>query len=253
VSRRPASSLLALLLTAGCAGAPPAPDVPITGDPAVLVFTRTTGYRHDSIPAAVAALEQWAVREGFGILATDDPDQFTTRGLAPFDAVVWLSTTGDVLSDPQQAAFEEYVRAGGGFVGIHAAADTEYDWAWYGELVGAYFASHPPVQAATVRVVDPDHPSTAGLPMPWTRTDEWYDFRTAPGPRVHVLATVDESTYQGGAMGADHPISWCHEFDGGRAWYTGMGHTAESYADEDFLHHIAGGIRYAAGVEARCG
>ena len=135
---------------------------------------------------------------------------------------------------------------------MHAAADTEYDWSWYGGLVGAYFASHPPVQPATVRITDPDHPSMAGLPAAWTRTDEWYDFRTDPSPSVHVLATVDESTYQGGVMGGDHPIAWCHEYDGGRAWYTGLGHTVESYAEEEFLRHLLGGIRYAALAEGTC-
>lgn len=262
--------LAVLLMLTGCttgtpaggepdAGLPPSPSPsPVTGPPsqgdrAVLVFSRTTGFRHDSIPVGIAALERLAAAEGFTVVATEDPAQFSAANLAGYAAVVWLSTTGDVLDREQQAAFEQYVRGGGGFVGIHSAADTEYDWPWYGGLVGAYFASHPQVQPATVRIVDPTHPSTAGLPATWTRTDEWYDFRTNPRSVVHVLATVDESTYEGGAMGSDHPIAWCHEYDGGRSWYTALGHTADTYAEENFLRHLAGGLRYAARGEGECG
>jgi len=256
------SCLVALLVLTGCGGAPPATDPPATaptatapratGDFAVLVFTRTAGFRHDSIQVGLTALDRLAAREGFTVVATEDPAQFSAANLARYAAVVWLSTTGDVLDPQQQAAFEQYIRLGGGYVGVHAAADTEYDWAWYGGLVGAYFASHPPIQPATVRVADPDHPSTAGLPAAWIRTDEWYDFRTDPRSSVHVLATVDESTYQGAAMGGDHPIAWCHEYDGGRSWYTGLGHTAESYTEDEFLGHLHGGIRYAARGEGTC-
>jgi type 1 glutamine amidotransferase len=246
------SSLAALLAVAACAAGPTTP--PVTGgDFAVLVFSRTAGFRHDSIAAGVTALERAAGSEGFTLVATEDPAQFTAANLARFAAVVWLSTTGDVLDAEQQGAFEQFIRDGGGYVGVHAAADTEYGWPWYGGLVGAYFASHPPVQPATVRIVDPEHPSTAGVPPAWIRTDEWYDFRTDPGSSVHVLATVDEATYEGGVMGGDHPIAWCHEYDGGRAWYTGLGHTVESYTEEEFLRHLLGGVRYAAGREGGCG
>ena len=155
---------------------------------------------------------------------------------------MFLSSTGDVLDSTQQAAFEGYIRAGGGFVGVHAAADAEYDWAWYGGLVGAYFKSHPAIQQATVHVAETSHLSTRCLPASWTRTDEWYDFRARPSDSVSVLATLDESTYSGGTMGSPHPIAWYHRFDGGRAWYTALGHTTESFSEPAFLDHLAGGI-----------
>ena len=159
-------------------------------------------------------------------------------------------TTGDVLDETQQLAFEVFIRRGGGFAGVHSAADTEYGWAWYGGLVRAYFKSHPQVQRATVQVVNRRHPSTAGLPRTWTRTDEWYNFARNPRRSVHVIATLDETSYSPGpnAMGADHPIAWWHAYQGGRAWYTAGGHTIEAYSDPLFRRHLLGGIRYAAGL-----
>ena len=161
-----------------------------------------------------------------------------------------MSTTGDVLDADQQGAFERYIKAGGGYAGVHAASDTEYDWPWYGELVGAYFTSHPAQQQATIKVEDPAHPSTKDLPDRWSRFDEWYNFRANPRGKVHVLASLDETSYTPGtgAMGADHPFSWCRDYDGGRSWYTGAGHTQESYTDPLFLGHLLGGIETAAGV-----
>ena len=221
----------------------------------VLVFSKTAGFRHDSIPDGIAAIEQLGAENGFSVTATEDATAFTEDNLAQYEAVVFLSTTGDVLNDEQQAAFESYIQSGGGYAGIHAASDTEYDWPWYGELVGAYFDSHPAVQEATVEVEDHAHPSTAHLPQEWVRTDEWYDYQDNPRGDVHVLASLDESSYDGGGMGADHPIAWCHDFDGGRAWYTGGGHTSESFTDEpEFIQHLLGGIRTAAGqAGADCG
>ena len=165
---------------------------------------------------------------------------------------MFLSTTGDILDDRQKAAFERYIGSGGGFVGIHSASDTEYQWAWYGRLVGAYFASHPEIQRATVRIEDPSHPSTKGLPASWERTDEWYNFRNNPRGTVHVLATLDEATYSGGKMGADHPIAWCQAIDGGRSWYTAMGHTTETFSEPLYRLHLLGGIESAAGVAGGC-
>ncbi|HEY3003878.1 MAG TPA: ThuA domain-containing protein, partial [Kribbellaceae bacterium] len=163
------------------------------------------------------------------------------------EAVVFLSTTGDVLDASQQAAFESYIRSGGGFVGVHAAADTEYDWPFYGDLVGAYFASHPLIQAATVQVEDRTHPATSHLDATWRRTDEWYNYKTNVRSTARVLATLDESSYSGGTMG-DHPTAWCKDFEGGRSFYTGGGHTRQSYAEPAFRAHLLGGIRYAAGA-----
>ncbi|MEO1451102.1 MAG: ThuA domain-containing protein, partial [Bacteroidota bacterium] len=178
--------------------------------------------------------------------ASEDASAFTAENLEQFDAIIFLNTTGNILNAAQQTAFEEFIQSGGGYVGIHAASDTEYDWPWYEGLVGAYFQNHPPgTSSADIKVSDRVHPSTAGLPHSWTRTDEWYNFRMNPRGNVHVLATVDETSYAGGSMGFDHPVTWCHEYDGGRAWYTALGHTSASYAEPLFQEHVLGGIYYA--------
>ncbi len=214
----------------------------------VLVFSKTTGFRHDSIPDGIAAIQQLGADYNFSVVATEDDAQFTDDNLAGYSVVVFLNTSGTVLNDEAKAAFVRYIESGHGFVGIHSATDTEYGWPWYGQLVGAYFQNHPAIQQATVDVVDQEHPSTVDLPALWVRTDEWYNFQTNPRGSVHVLAVVDETTYNGGTMGADHPISWCHEFDNGRSWYTAMGHTRETYGEPLYQSHIRGGIFYAAGA-----
>ncbi|WBB55102.1 ThuA domain-containing protein [Verrucosispora sp. WMMD573] len=250
-----------MLLAAPAAQAAPAPVAQAVPEAAaetfsVLVFSKTAGFRHASIPTGIAAIQELGAEHGFTVDTTEDGAAFTDANLAQYRAVIWLSTTGDVLTADQQAAFERYIQAGGGYAGIHAAADTEYSWAWYGELVGAYFNSHPANQQATVKVEDPAHPSTAHLPGRWSRFDEWYNYRTNPRGSVHVLATLDETSYNAGsgAMGPDHPIAWCQDYDGGRAWYTGGGHTDESYAEPEFRTHLLGGIRTAAGIQgADCG
>jgi len=227
-----------------------------------LVFSKTAAFRHDSIPAGVAAIRQLGAQHHFSVDATEDAAAFTDANLARYDVVVWLSTTGDVLTDAQQAAFERYIRAGGGYAGIHAASDTEYDWAWYGGLVGAYFRDHPgsvnpQFQIATVKVLGRGTAATRPLPRRWVREEEWYNFRTNPRDTVRVLAEVDERTYDprgysipGGSpgMGRHHPISWCQPYDGGRAFYTAMGHKPEYYSEPLLLAHLLGGIQMAAGV-----
>ncbi|MEV5853546.1 ThuA domain-containing protein [Streptomyces anulatus] len=219
----------------------------------VLVFSKTAGFRHDSIPTGIAALKEIGKDTNITVDSTESAAQFTTSNLARYDAVAFLSTTGDVLNSEQQKAFENYVATGGGYVGIHAAADTEYDWEFYGGLVGAYFDSHPQIQPATVRVEDHDHPATAHLDEEWQRTDEWYNYGTNPRDKAKVLATLDETTYTGGNMKGDHPISWCQTYEGGRSFYTGLGHTKESYAEPAFRSHVLGGLRYATGqVKADC-
>ena len=217
----------------------------------VLVFSKTAGFRHDSIPDGIAAIRNLGAKYGFAVDATEDASVFDDARLAPYSAVVFLCTTGDILDESQQAAFERYIEAGGGFVGVHSAADTEYDWTFYGGLVGAYFQDHPAVQPAAIAVTDRVHPSTRSLPPRWNRTDEWYNFRANPRGHVHVLAAVDEASYSGGEMGADHPIAWCQFYGGGRAWYTALGHTRESYAEPLFLQHLLGGIQFAAGFPDR--
>jgi len=213
----------------------------------VLVFSKTEGFRHSSIPTGIAAITQLGQEYGFIVEATENAALFNFENLQKFEVIIFLSTTGDVLSIEQQNAFEQYIHNGGGFVGIHAASDTEYDWPWYGKLVGAYFDSHPEIQTATIQVTDQNHISTKHLSKFWERTDEWYNYNKNPRGQVHVLATLDESSYSGGNMDNDHPIAWMHEFHGGRSWYTGGGHTEASYTEPDFLKHILGGILYASG------
>jgi len=219
----------------------------------VLVFSKTAGFRHDSIPDGIAAVRRLGEENGFAVEATEDAAIFQDRSLGSYAAVVFLNTTGDVLNEAEQQGLEGFLRSGKGFVGVHSASDTEYRWAWYGALVGAYFKSHPAIQPAEIRVTDRFHSSTRGLPALWRRADEWYNFQSNPRGRVHVLATLEEATYSGGEMGADHPISWCQFYEGGRAWYTALGHTRESYSEPLFLQHLLGGIRFAAGVpDADC-
>lgn len=226
--------------------APRAAAAPLTK---VLVFSKTAGFRHSSIPAGIAAVQRLGTANGFTVTATENAGAFTAANLAQYQAVIWLSTTGDVLNAAQQSAFESYVASGGGYVGVHAASDTEYDWPWYGGLVGAYFASHPATQQATVKVEDRASASTSHLPQRWTRTDEWYNYRANPRAAVKVLASLDETSYSGGTMG-DHPIAWCQDYRGGRSWYTGLGHTEESYADPAFTTMLLGGIQTAARSKA---
>ncbi|MEU5959120.1 ThuA domain-containing protein [Streptomyces sp. NPDC047525] len=213
----------------------------------VLVFSKTAGFRHDSIPAGIEALRGLGQEQGFTVTATEDATVFSPDKLSGYEAVVFLSTTGDVLDSAQQDALQSYVDSGGGYVGVHAAADTEYDWPYYGQLVGAWFKSHPAIQQATVVNEDRTHPATSHLGATWSRTDEWYNYRTNPRSDVHVLQSLDESSYSGGEMAGDHPITWCHAQGQGRSFYTGLGHTAESYADPDFRTLLLGAVRYAAG------
>lgn len=215
----------------------------------ILVFSKTAGFRHESIKDGIAAIQQLGKEKGFQVDTTENALYFTEDSLAKYSAIVFLNTTGDVLDHRQQKDFERYIQAGGGFVGIHAATDTEYDWPWFGKLVGAYFNGHPNnpnVRQATLDVVDREHIATNMLPERWELEDEWYNFR-AINPDIHTLINIDETTYEGGTNGEDHPIAWVHEFDGGRAFYTGIGHEPKNYLDPLFLDHIYGGIQYAIG------
>jgi cytochrome c len=247
----------------------------------ILIFSKTAGFRHSSIDEGIAAIKLLGQQNNFHVDAAEESTLFTDAVLAKYDAVVWLSTTSDVLNDAQQAAFERYIQHGGGYAGIHSAADTEYLWPWYGRLVGGYFRNHPnglPGQQggrpANVVVEDGAHHSTKHLTNPWNRVDEWYNYQGIVNPvvngggvdysprnsGVHVLLTLDESSYDeaDGSDGVndDHPISWCHRYDGGRAWYTGMGHTENSFlTDAAFLQHVLGGIEIASGAvrDPTCG
>ena len=256
--RLPALVLPWLLATAGfalpAAAAAAAPQ-PARQDAApaptrILVFTATRGWRHDSIPDAVTTLRALVAADGFQMTHSEDSTDFTDGNLRNVRAVVFANTTLDVLDAAQQSALERFVRAGGGFVGIHSAADTEHDWPWYGELVGAWFESHPPgLQTTDVRF-EPGHRGPA--PDNWRVSDEIYSFTRNPRPFVDVIATVDAGMFDGGTMGADHPIAWCHARFGGRAWYTALGHARAMYADPRFRAHLARGLRYTTGRSDAC-
>ncbi|MCX4996622.1 ThuA domain-containing protein [Streptomyces longwoodensis] len=209
----------------------------------LLVYTRTTDYRHDSIPDAVAALRTF---DGVEVDHTEDPSALEA-GLDACAAVVFLSTSGDVLTPAGRDRLAAYVEDGGAFVGVHAAACTEEDWPYYGELLGARFARHPEYQPGRAVVEDRDHPATRNLPPVWEFTDEWYDFRINPRARVRVLLRADEASYDGGGMGEDHPLAWTREQGAGRVFYTALGHAAEAYRDPAFLAHLRGGLDWAVG------
>lgn len=216
------------------------------GKAKVLVFSKTAGFHHNSIAVGVPAIIKLGQENNFDVDTTTNAEKFTAVNLKQYAAVIFLSTTGDVLNNTQQTAFEHYIKAGGGFVGVHAATDTEYDWPWYGKLVGAYFKSHPKQQEATLNVIDRNFIATKHLPETWKRWDEWYNYKWI-GDDLHVLIKIDEKSYTGGENGDNHPMSWYHDFDGGRAFYTELGHTDESYADPLYLKHLLGGIQYAIG------
>jgi cytochrome c len=216
----------------------------------VLIFSATAGYRHASITNGIETIRMLGAANNFAVDATEDATQFSETNLAQYQAVIFLSTTGDVLTNAQQmGALHHYMEAGGGWVGIHSASDTLHNWPYYGGLVGAYFIDHPAIQQATIKVADREDPSTSMLTKRWVRTDEWYNFNINPRNNVHVLATLDETTYVGGGNGFDHPITWSHYYDGGRAWYTAGGHTPESFSEPLFQSHLLGGIQFAAGFK----
>ncbi len=214
--------------------------------PKVLVFSKTGGYHHESIPKGIKAIQDLGAKNGFEVDTTTDETKFNEDNLKKYASLIFLSSTGELLSGSQEIALERYMQAGGGFVGIHAAADAEYDWNWYTQMVGASFLSHPDQQVATLVINDKTHPSTDSLPATWSRKDEWYNFRNI-NKDIKVLISIDEKSYEGGKNDDNHPMAWYHAFDGGRVFYTELGHTDESYSDPLYLKHILGGIQYAIG------
>lgn len=214
----------------------------------VLVFTKTESFRHNSIPTGISTITNLGAAHNFEVDQTEEATAFNATTLAQYGVVVFLNTTGDVLNATQQAAFENYMASGGSFMGIHSAADTEYDWPWYGQLMGAYFNGHPAIQNASIDVVEAAHSSTAHLESTWQLRDEWYNYRDIYSG-INVLLNLDESSYQGGTNGENHPIAWYHEFGGGRAFYTGLGHREGLYNEPDFQQHLLGGILYCLGRE----
>ncbi|WP_149242745.1 ThuA domain-containing protein [Dyadobacter sp. 32] len=218
----------------------------VTPEKRVLVFSKTAGFRHGSIAAGKTAIQKLGSENGFSVDTTENAIVFTEKNLRRYSTVIFLNTTGNVLDETQQEAFEHYIQAGGGYVGIHAATDTEYDWQWYNRLAGAQFASHPGnpnVQEGNAFVVDDNHPSMAGFPKNWKIKDEFYDFKNF-NKQVKVLVKIDEKTYKDGKMGDDHPMSWYHEFDGGKAFYTNFGHENATFSNPVFLKHLMGGLSY---------
>ena len=251
----PRFALGAALLTglAACASTDPhtPPVAASSATPGrVLVFTHTAGFRHDSIPVTVETLQALGRGTGLEVDTTGDPAMFDDATLSRYVAVVFAHTTREVLARPQQAAFERYVAGGGGFMGVHAAADSGYTWPWYGELVGAWFARHPE-GLQLVRVVFEDGAGPDGL-QDWRVTDEIYDYRRNPRPHVRVTASIDPASHPDGGMGDDHPIAWCHRNAGGPAWYTGLGHDAALYADPVFRAQLLRGLRYVSGQSDAC-
>jgi type 1 glutamine amidotransferase len=216
----------------------------------VLVFSKTLGFRHANIPLGVEAIRKLGKDNGFVVDATEESSAFTAENLSGYRVLVFLSVTGDVLNDSQEKAFQNFVLGGGGFVGIHGAlfgpSACEENWAWYHQLCGVAFKNHSAVVPARIDIDDPANPSTAGLPLHWSRTDEWYNYEGTPRGTARVLASLDEATYKGGTLGSDHPIAWCKPMGKGIMWYTAMGHTEESFREEQFLKHVLGGIQVAA-------
>jgi type 1 glutamine amidotransferase len=212
----------------------------------VLVFSKTARYHHESIPAGIKAIERLGSENNFTVYATTDSNYFTDDNLKKYAAVIFCNTSGNVLSPVQKAAMERYIQAGGGFMGIHCASSTEKEWTWYGHLVGAVFIGHPEPQEGVIDVVDRKNPSTKQLPARWNWKDEWYNFKDIQ-PDLHVLFKADETTYKGGTNGANHPLAWYHEFDGGRSFYTALGHFDAAYVDPLYVKHILAGIQYAMG------
>lgn len=212
----------------------------------LLVFSKTTGFRHSSIGAGKLALLKMGAAHSWLVDTTEDAGFFTSYNLKMYDAVVFLSTTGNILDSTQQQALEQFIRSGKGFAGIHAATDTEYDWPWYVGLVGASFESHPKQQTARLYRIDKTHLSTVLLPDTWERFDEWYNFKNI-NPATHTLLRIDESSYTGGKNGEQHAMAWYHAYDGGRAFYTALGHTEASYTEPLFIAHLEGGIKWVLG------
>jgi type 1 glutamine amidotransferase len=215
----------------------------------VLLFSKTAGWHHESIHAGVAAVQELGKLHDFKVFWTEDANRvFNDKELAKYQAVIFLSTTGDVLDDRQQAAFERYIQAGGGFVGVHSASDTEYGWPWYNKLVGRMFETHPAIQTAVLKVEDRNFPGMDRFATRSLVTEEWYEFGPARSDQLKTLLTVDESTYKPGKgmMGKFHPISWYQHYDNGRSFYTALGHLPATYSDAVFVHHLYGGIYWAA-------
>jgi type 1 glutamine amidotransferase len=216
----------------------------VSKKPVILVFSLTKGYHHASIADGIIAIKKLGLENRFTVDTTTDVDLFTPENLKKYKALVFLSPTGTgIFNDEQKSAFKQYINNGGGFIGIHAATDCNFEWEWYGKMVGGFFDSHPKVQDAKLNIIEPKNKIVKGLPQPWPHKDEWYNFKSF-NTSVNVLIKVDETSYQGGTMKNDHPISWYHNFEGGKVFYTALGHTKECYTDSLFLQHLLAGMKW---------
>lgn len=210
----------------------------------ILVFSKTQAYRHASIAEGKLALLKLGRENNWIVDTSEDATAFYSQNLEKYKAIIFLNTSGNILDTIQKQAFQHFIRKGGGFVGIHAATDTEKKWPWYNDLVGAYFQGHPKPQNALYQVIDNTHPSVSFLPDTLTRFEEIYNFYSFKANLVKVVMTVDEKSYTGGKMGDNHPAAWYHNFDGGKAFYTAWGHHPETYTDPTFLQHITAAIKW---------
>ena len=220
-----------------------------------LLFSKTDGFHHESIQEGVTAVRLLASRNNFTVDWQENASVFSDKGLEKYNVVIFLNTTGNILNDEQQAAFEKFIKSGKGYVGVHSASDTEYDWVWYTKLVGMMFKIHPQQQTAYLKVEDSNFPGMERFPKKFLWTDEWYEYSERKADDLKILVTVDEKTYdpkvkwgtnEGKGMGDVHPIAWYHNYDGGRAFYTGLGHIGLVFSDQTFLDHLYGGIYWAA-------
>lgn len=215
-------------------------------DKKVLIFSKTNGFRHDCIPVGIEAIKKLGTENHFTADATEDSTLLSDANLGNYNEIIFFNTTGTILGADQEKALQNFIHKGGGFVGVHSATDCEYQWPWYVKLIGGNFESHPKQQQAKLLVVNKNHPSTKHLPDTWERFDEWYNFKNL-NPDVTVLIKIDETSYTGGKNGDNHPMAWYHEYEGGKVFYTELGHTKESYSDPVYLQHLLGGIQYAMG------
>lgn len=212
----------------------------------VLVFSKTNGWRHKSIPDGITAIKKIGLENGIKIETTEDSLAFNYQNLKKYKTIIFLNTTGNILNDQQEKDFQKFINEGGGFVGIHAATDTEYNWPFYAEMIGAQFESHPKQQKATVKAhKETNHPAVQHYADSFEHFDEWYNFKKPVAKHVNVLLELDESSYSGKQMGTKHPIAWYHHYQGGRVFYTGMGHAEVTYLDKDFLQHLKEGILWS--------
>ncbi|HTN19355.1 MAG TPA: ThuA domain-containing protein [Pelobium sp.] len=213
----------------------------------VLVFSKTNGFRHASIADGQEMFKKLAEGNNWKLTFSEDSLMISNKVLSKIDVLVFLSTTGNIFGADQKKALQKYIHKGGGFVGIHAATDTEMDWKWYVDMVGGAFKSHPKQQNATINIINHDFKAMQHFGKTWLHFDEWYNFRNPINPNAVVLATVDESTYKGGTMGENHPVVWYQNYEGGKIFTTALGHTKESYTNPDFVKMIQEAVVWTGG------